>query len=205
MNVTTWLAAAGSALLLIVPVELPDKTFIATLVLSTRYRPLPVWLGATAAFAIQCVVAVTAGGIIALLPDLPVRIGAAVLFALGAVLLVRGAREADTGQVEQERRYEEKAAEPRTGWRAFGATFIVLFLAEWGDLSQLLTAGLVAAGRPPVPVFVGSLVGLALVAGLGVLLGQVILRYVRLQIIRYVGAAVCVAIVAVILFTLITG
>ena len=87
-----------------------------------------------------------------------------------------------------------EAAQPRAGWRAFGASFLVLFLAEWGDLSQLLTAGLVASGRPPVPVFLGSWLGLSFVAGMGVLLGRVVLRYIRLQVVRYVGASVCAVI-----------
>lgn len=192
-----WLTGALAAFAVIVPVELPDKTFVATLVLSTRYRPWPVWGGAVAAFAVQCVLAGTAGRLVALLPALPVRIVAAGLFLVGAFVLARGAREADTERVEQEREYARKAGDARTGWPAFGASFLVLFLAEWGDLSQLLTAGLVASGRPVVPVIVGAWLGLAVVAGLGVLLGRVILRYVRLRIIRYVGAAVCLILAAV--------
>ena len=34
-------------------VELPDKTFIATLVMSTRFRPLLVWIGVCLAFFVQ--------------------------------------------------------------------------------------------------------------------------------------------------------
>jgi putative Ca2+/H+ antiporter (TMEM165/GDT1 family) len=71
----------------IVPVEFPDKTFVATLVLATRYRALPVWLGVLAAFAVQCGLAVTAGTLLSLLPDQPVRAGAALLFAAGAAVL----------------------------------------------------------------------------------------------------------------------
>jgi hypothetical protein len=64
-----WLKSALAAFVLIVPVELPDKTFVATLVLATRYRALLVWLGVTAAFGIQCLVAVVAGRLLTLLPD----------------------------------------------------------------------------------------------------------------------------------------
>jgi putative Ca2+/H+ antiporter (TMEM165/GDT1 family) len=84
-----------------------------------------------------------------------------------------------------------EAAQVTGGWKAFGASFLVLFLAEWGDLSQLLTAGLVADGRPPVPVFFGAWAGLAVVSGAAVLLGRVILRYVRLNVVRWIGAGVC--------------
>jgi putative Ca2+/H+ antiporter (TMEM165/GDT1 family) len=192
-----WIAAALVAFALIVPVELPDKTFVATLVLATRYPPLPVWLGVTVAFGLQCLVAVTAGRLLGLLPRMPVQLAAAGLFAVGAVILFRGARKADAEEAEHEQHYSARIKNSVTGWRAAGTSFLVLFAAEWGDLSQLLTASLVASGRNPVPVFVGSWIGLTVVAGAGVLLGRVLLRHVRLSLVRYVGAAVC-AVLAVI-------
>ncbi|MFD0820044.1 TMEM165/GDT1 family protein, partial [Micromonospora zhanjiangensis] len=85
----------------------------------------------------------------------------------------------------------------RRGWRAAGASFLVLFTAEWGDLSQLLTAGLVASGRPAVPVFVGSWAALAVVSGAAVLLGRWLQRRIRLSVISYLGAAAC-AVLAVV-------
>ena len=192
-----WLAAAGTAFALIVPLELPDKTFVATLVLSTRYRPLPVWLGVVAAFGVQCAVAVTAGRLLTLLPDRPVEIAAGVLFALGALILLRGARRADQAEADSEHEYETKIRDSRTGWRAALASFVVLFTAEWGDLSQLFTAGLVASGRPAVPVFIGSWLALAGVSGAAVLLGRLLLRKVRLSIVRYVAGGVCAVLAAV--------
>jgi Ca2+/H+ antiporter, TMEM165/GDT1 family len=197
------LTAALTAFVLIVPVELPDKTFVATLVLATRYRPLPVWCGVVAAFGVQCLVAVLAGGLLALLPETPVRAVAAGLFAVGAVILFRGARRADAEEQEQEHEYEERLAGPtRTGLRAAATSFLVLFAAEWGDLSQLLTAGLVARGGHPVAVFFGSWAGLAVVSGAAVLLGRVLLRYVKLSVVRYVGAAVCALLAVVTLVSL---
>ncbi len=192
-----WFTAALAAFVVIVPVELPDKTFVATLVLATRYPAWPVWTGVVAAFGIQCAVAAAAGRVLALLPERPVEVAAAVLFAVGAIILFRGARKADEAEAETEREYEGRITETRTGLRAFGASFLVLFAAEWGDLSQLLTAGLVATGRPAVPVFFGSWMALALVSGAAVLLGRVLLRKVRLSVVRYVGAGVCAILSAV--------
>jgi Ca2+/H+ antiporter, TMEM165/GDT1 family len=191
------LLVALTAFALILPVELPDKTFVATLVLSTRYPPLPTWLGVIAAFLVQCLVAVAAGSLIARLPERPVALVAAALFAIGAVVLVRGARRADNEEKEQEEEYAERVTERKRGIKAFGASFLVLFTAEWGDLSQLLTASLVASGRPAVPVFVGSWLALVVVSGAAVLLGRWLLRRVRLSVVRYVGASVC-AVLAVI-------
>ncbi|HWB35860.1 MAG TPA: TMEM165/GDT1 family protein [Rugosimonospora sp.] len=190
-----FLIAAGTAFILIFPVELPDKTFVATLVLATRYRALMVWLGVAAAFGIQCLVAVAAGRLIRLLPERPIELVTAGLFLTGAVILAWSARRARAGEQEQEREYEAKVGTqpPRTGLRAAAASFVVLFAAEWGDLSQLFTAGLVARGGHPVAVFLGSWLALVTVSGLAVLLGRVLLRYVSLVVVHYVGAALCVA------------
>lgn len=171
--------------------ELPDKTFIATLVLSTRYRPLTAWLGVGLAFGVQCAIAVTAGGLLSRLPEAPVAFSAATLFAAGAVLLWRGAGQADEGEAETEQQIASKLTREGTGPRAVLACFLVIFIAEWGDLSQLFTAGLAARYADPVSVFVGSWAALLVVAALGALLGKALLARVRLATIRRVGAVVC--------------
>ena len=186
------LGIVATAFALIFPVELPDKTFVATLVLATRYRPLLVWIGVSAAFVVQCLVAVVAGGLLALLPTALVSAVAGTLFLVGAVVLWRGAASAD----KEETADEQEAAAARTtadvnGFKVVATNFGVLFLAEWGDLSQLLTAGLAARYHDPVSVFVGSLLALVTVAGLAVILGRTLLRFVRLSTIRRVGAVVC--------------
>jgi Ca2+/H+ antiporter, TMEM165/GDT1 family len=184
-------AVALSALVLIVPVELPDKTFVATLVLSTRYRPLLVWIGVGLAFGVQTLVAVTAGGLLVRLPHRPITAGAAALFLVGAVLLWRGASHADEHEKQAEHEFEGRVMREATGLRAVGASFVVLFLAEWGDLSQLLTAGMVVHTRDPVSVFAGAWLGLLLVSGLGAAIGRVLLKRMRLGTIQRIGASVC--------------
>lgn len=186
-----FVAALLVAFVAIFPVELPDKTFVATLVLSTRYPALQTWIGVVLAFAAQVVIAVTAGHLLSRLPERPVQFVAAALFAVGAVVLAVGARKADAQEKEQEEEYQSKLREPRRGWRAVGASFLVLFTAEWGDLSQLVIAGLVASGRDPVATGAGGLLALAAVSGLAVLLGRWLLRRIRLSLIRYLGAGVC--------------
>jgi Ca2+/H+ antiporter, TMEM165/GDT1 family len=176
---------------LILPVELPDKTFVAALVLSARYRPLLVWVGVGAAFFAQTLVAVTAGQLATLLPRWVLLSVAAGIFALGAVLLLRTARGADSAERQQEAEFARKGPQTRTGWRAVGASFLVLFAAEWGDLSQLLTMSQVARTHDPVSVFVGAWAALLLISGLAVFVGRLLLRYLRLSVLHYVGAAVC--------------
>jgi putative Ca2+/H+ antiporter (TMEM165/GDT1 family) len=199
------LSVFATAFLLIAPVELPDKTFVATLVLSTRYRSLPVWLGVSAAFFVQCLVAVTAGTLLTLLPHRWVQAGAALVFAIGAVVLFFGARRADAEEAEQEQEYVAKIRDGRHGWRAAATSFVVLFTAEWGDLSQLLSVGLVARYGKPIEVFAGSFLALAAVAGLAVLLGRVLVRRIRLALVNYVGSLVCAVLAVVTAVTLFTG
>jgi Ca2+/H+ antiporter, TMEM165/GDT1 family len=196
------LSVAAVTLGTIFLVELPDKTFIAALVLSTRYRALAVWLGVGAAFAVQTGVAVTAGKLATLLPESLIRSVAVAIFLIGAVLLFRTAPGAAEEGREQEEEYAARAAEPRTFLRAAAASFVVLFAAEWGDLSQLLTVSLVARYDDPVSVFVGAWAALLAVSGLAVLAGRVLLRYLRLSVLHYVGAGVCLVLAAVTLFEL---
>ncbi|WP_203337565.1 TMEM165/GDT1 family protein [Nocardioides limicola] len=188
-------------------VELPDKTFIATLVLSTRYRPLLVWIGVGLAFAVQTAIAVAFGTAISFLPAEWVRLGAVALFLTGAVILFRAARGADAAELETEHDFEEKAvkAGPAHGFRAVGMSFLVLFAAEWGDLSQLLTLSLVARYADPVAVFIGAWAALLTVSGLAVLAGRALLKRIRLSLLHRLGAGVCVLLAALTVAELING
>ena len=161
------LSVVLAAFVLILPVELPDKTLFATLVLATRFPPLPVFLGVGVAFGLQSAIAVTAGSLLTLLPDTVVRAVVAVLFLIGAVLLWREARK---GDAEDE---AAAAARENTSFaRAAAISFGVLFAAEWGDLSQLATAGLAARYAEPISVFVGSWAALLVISGLAAFLGR---------------------------------
>jgi putative Ca2+/H+ antiporter (TMEM165/GDT1 family) len=176
---------------LIFPIELPDKTFVATLVLATRYKPLAVWIGVGLAFGVQSLVAVTAGQLVTYLPHWVTQVVSIAMFLLGAILLFRAAPNADLEEKEQEEEYAGKASELRVGWRAVLASFLVLFAAEWGDLSQLLTINMVAKYGSPVSVFVGAWAALLVVSGLAVVGGRVLLRYMRLSVLHYIGGGVC--------------
>ena len=184
-------------------VELPDKTFIAALVLSTRYRPLAVWVGVGLAFFVQTLIAVLAGHLTSYLPDVLVRSVALLVFLVGAAVLFRSAPGADEEEKQTEEEFAGKAVEERTGLRAVVASFLVLFAAEWGDLSQLLTVSMIAKYGHPVSVFIGAWAALLTVSGLAVLAGRVLLRYIKLSTVHYVGAAVCLVLAAVTAYELV--
>ena len=181
---------------LIFLVELPDKTFIATLVMATRFRPLLVWIGVSLAFLVQTAVAVTAGGLLARLPRTPVEIFAGLMFLVGGILLIRGAAAADGEEAETEEEFGAKANKAAKGWHVVTLCFTILFLAEWGDLSQILTASMVLKYHDPVSVFVGAFLALATVSALGAALGRTLLTKMRLSTLRRIGGGVCLVLAA---------
>ena len=191
------LAVIATTFAAIFIVELPDKTFIAALVLSTRYKPLAVWIGVGLAFGVQTLVAVTVGVLATLLPDVLVKSVALAIFLIGAVVLFRTAPGADAAEKEQEEEYAAKSAEDRSFVKAAVASFLVLFAAEWGDLSQLLTISFVGRFNDHLNVFIGAWSALLVVSGLAVAAGRVLLRYMRLSLLHYLGAAVCLVLAAV--------
>jgi putative Ca2+/H+ antiporter (TMEM165/GDT1 family) len=172
-------------------VELPDKTFIATLVMSTKMRPLFVWLGVALAFLVQTGVAVGVGTVASFLPEQLVRTAAALMFVIGAVILYRAARTADADEAEQEEEYAARADSAAHGFKVVATSFLVLFAAEWGDLSQLLTISLVAKYDDPASVFLGAWGALLAVSGLAVIVGRLLLQRIRLAVLHYLGATVC--------------
>ncbi|MHB1165522.1 MAG: TMEM165/GDT1 family protein [Candidatus Nanopelagicales bacterium] len=194
------LAVVATTFALILPAELPDKTFVATLVLATRFRHLFVWLGVIAAFAVQVLIAVVAGSLLALAPMRLVLAATSVLFAIGAVVLVRGGLRSRAAEHAAERAAlaaEESAVAAQAGndatvspIRTFLISFIVLFTAEWGDLSQFLTAGLAARTGEPASVFLGSFGALAVASGLAVLAGTWLRSRVPIWRIRLVSGAI---------------
>jgi Ca2+/H+ antiporter, TMEM165/GDT1 family len=166
--------------------ELPDKTALAALVLATRFRPLPVFLGAALALTVQSVVAIAAGGLLSLLPARPVHIGAGALFIVSAIVMWRrkGADSPDPG----------KSREPGSPsfLRAFASTFGVVFIAEWGDLTQLGTAALAARYRTPVTVFCAATLALWAVTGIAVLVGNRAGAFLKPEVTKRVAAAIFV-------------
>ena len=184
-----------AAFVLVLPVELPDKTLFASLVLATRFRPLPVFAGVATAFGLQVAIAVTAGSLLSLLPEALVSGVVALLFLVGAVILWRSATAGaeDAGAAADGR-------EPTSFLRAAAISFGVLFAAEWGDLSQLATAGLAARYEAPLSVFVGAWAALLVVSGLAVFLGKKLADRLPIALIRRVAAGLFLvfAVVAVV-------
>ena len=184
------LTAAAATFVAVLPAELPDKTILACLILSSRYRPSVVFGGAATAFLAQVVIAVAAGGALSLLPHHVVEACAAAVFAIGAVFLWVHKEKADEDDDDSGR------DGARSGfWPVFGTAFGVVFLAEFGDLTQFLTVSLAARFHDPVSVGIGATLGLWTAAGIAVTVGWRFLKLIPMQWLTR-GAAVVMLILA---------
>ncbi|MBI0301210.1 TMEM165/GDT1 family protein [Streptomyces sp. PRKS01-29] len=164
--------------------ELPDKTALAGLMLGTRYRASYVFVGVAAAFALHVGLAIAAGSVLTLLPHRLLQAIVGVLFLGGAAMLLF---KKDDG--------EEEIRKPadQSFWKVSGAGFTLILIAEFGDLTQIMTANLAARYDDPLSVGVGALLALWAVAGLGIVGGRTLMRYVPLRLITRIAALVMLA------------
>ena len=173
--------------------ELPDKSAIASLVLGTRFPWRWVFAGVATAFLIHVVVAVVAGAVLTLLPHRVLEAVVAALFLLGAFLIWREGSE-DEEALEAEEEAELSAVPDTAGfWPVASLAFGVIFAAEWGDLTQILTANLAAKYRDPWSVAVGATLALWTVGLLAILGGKTLLRVLPMRWITRVAAVIMVA------------
>jgi Ca2+/H+ antiporter, TMEM165/GDT1 family len=171
--------------------ELPDKTMVATLVLTTTYRrAFWVWFGAAGAFLVHVIVAVLAGGLLSRLPERPVKFAVAILFAVGAVVLWRQRDDPAAAEAMQ-------LAALHSPLRIAAASFTTVLVAEIGDLTELTIASLAATSGQPVPVFLGGLLALWSVAALAAVGGMALLARVPVRKVG-TGASLVFALLAVV-------
>jgi Ca2+/H+ antiporter, TMEM165/GDT1 family len=187
-----YLAVIGAAFALSFLAELPDKSMFASLVLATRYRPAWVWTGVAAAFAVQMAIAVSAGRLLALLPHRAVDAVVAGLFLAGSVYLWVTSRR----PVPREGADAARQGGPAPSFQRVSVmSFAVVFLAEWGDITQLTAANL-AARYNPLLVFAGATLGLSAVAALAVGLGAKSLELIPMAWVRRITATIMLGLAA---------
>lgn len=146
--------------------ELPDKTSLTSVTLASRHSPVWVWLGASAAFFGQTVLAVAAGTVIGAVPHPLIRVASGLGFL--AIAIFMGQRHADPHAAAT-----ETVAQARSSaWQVAAQAGVLVFLAEFGDLTQFAIAALEARFAEPLAVFAGAWFALAAAAGLAVIVGS---------------------------------
>jgi putative Ca2+/H+ antiporter (TMEM165/GDT1 family) len=179
--------------------ELPDKTALASLVLGSRYRPLYVFTGAACAFVVHVCLAIAAGSLLTLLPHRVLEGVVAALFLIGAILMLRGRHE------EEEEDLDIKEGTEPTFFRVSSTAFLVILVAEFGDLTQILTANLAAKYHDPISVGVGAVLGLWAVAALAIVGGRGLLKVVPLTVITRIAAVIMLVLAGISIFNAVHG
>lgn len=176
---TAWLSSTGTTFLLIALAEFGDKSQLVCMTLAARHRGTPVVLGAVAAFALLNLLAVLFGAAVAAwLPEWLVTLAVGLLFATFGIGALRHAADQDDD--------EELAEKPGHG--IFATTFLLIFLAEFGDKTQIAVAGL-GSTTAPVAVWLGATLALATTSLLGVYAGRHLLKRLSLSWIHRISGA----------------
>jgi putative Ca2+/H+ antiporter (TMEM165/GDT1 family) len=181
------LAVVATVFGLVAVAELPDKTMIANIVMGSRGRPVPVWLGSTGAFALHAALAVLAGRFLQLLPHRVLETVIAVAFGLGALYLLFVPERAERRKGEREAAGEGEVVVATPSWRVAAGAFGVIAVGEFGDLTQLLIVNLEARYKAPASVFAGGFAALAIVGAIAAFSGRALLRVLPLSAIRRIG------------------
>ena len=156
-----WLSSAGATFLLIALAEIGDKSQLVCMTLAARHRGLPVVLGAVAAFAVLNLLAVLFGAAIAAwLPEWVVTVAVAVLFAIFGISALRFEAADDDEEITE-----------KPGHGIFATTFLMIFLAEFGDKTQIAVAGL-GSTADATATWAGATLALTCTSILGVVAGR---------------------------------
>jgi putative Ca2+/H+ antiporter (TMEM165/GDT1 family) len=199
------LAALVTAFGVVFLAELPDKTAIASLILGARYRPSWVFSGVAAAFVVHVALAVAAGSLLSLIPRRPLEAIVAAFFLAGAVLMLRShGREGGEQEAEEAEEVPDLGDDAGFG-KVAGTAFGVIMVAEFGDLTQIVTANLAAKYADPLAVGLGATLGLWTVGALAIVGGRGLLKVLPLHLIVRLAALVMIVLAGVSLWQAIAG
>jgi putative Ca2+/H+ antiporter (TMEM165/GDT1 family) len=160
-----WFSSASATFLLIALAEIGDKSQLVCMTLAARHRPRPVIAGAISAFAILNLLAVLFGAAVAAwLPEWLVILAVAVLFGAFGISSLRYQEED-----------EDETVEEKPGQGVFVTTFLLIFLAEFGDKTQIAVAGMSSTVAVSA-VWIGATLALAGTSVLGVIAGRKLLH-----------------------------
>jgi putative Ca2+/H+ antiporter (TMEM165/GDT1 family) len=165
--------------------ELPDKSLFAALILSTRYHAGYVWLGAAAAFLVHVIIAVLAGRILTLLPHHIVELVVGILFLIGAAIVFFGKHGID-GEPHGKELSEKEAHSFR---RVFATAFGIVFIGEWGDITQIAIANY-AAKYNGLSVAIGGTLGLWTVTAVAIIAGGKLMDHIHPRIFQRITGCV---------------
>lgn len=195
------LTAFIAGLLLISVSELGDKTFFIAAILAMRHSRRLVFAGVIVALAAMTVLSVLVGQVAALLPKVYIQYAEIALFIGFGIKLIYEASQMPTNACDVEiiqeakdvvDKAEFKLPKQQTPMSIVGEAFVLTFLAEWGDRTQIATIAL-ATRYQPIGVTVGAIGGHALCAALAVICGRMLAGRISERTLTFTGGILFLA------------
>jgi len=170
---------SGSSYLLIFAAEIGDKSQLVCMALASRYRALPVILGATFAFLFLNTLAVFFGVAIASwIPEVIISAIVTILFLIFGIHALR-----------VEEAPEDENVQVSSNHSILMTTFLLISVAEFGDKTQLAVVAL-SSTSIPIAVWIGSTVALITTSALGVWAGRTILQRIPIILLHRISGAI---------------
>jgi len=160
-----WITAGTTPFGVVFLAEMGDKSQLVCMTLAARHRHWPVLAGAAAGFLVLNTLAVMFGaGLSHWVPERVLAAVVAVLFAVFGIMSLM----AQDGE-------DDETITERSGHGIFITAFLMIFLAEMGDKTQIAVAGM-ASTLPVIPVWIGATLALITTSALGVVAGRKLLQ-----------------------------
>lgn len=164
------LAPLFKSFILVFIAEFGDKSQLVCMTLAARYKPWPVLLGAIVAFSLLNLLGVTIGAVAARwLPEWLVLVAVCLLFVLFGIQSLRESSEEDADGRDE-----------KVGRHVLFSVVLLIFLAEFGDKTQIVVAGL-AGVEAAFGVWVGATLALSATTLMGVLVGRALLQRISIH------------------------
>ncbi len=155
-----WYLLIGLTFTSVIMAEIGDKSQLVTISLSSKYGRKKVFTGIFLGTATVTLLGITVGTIIfQIVPILYLKFVASIIFILFGIHTLFFQKEKDPDIKD------EKKSPLLT-------SFLLSFLAEFGDKTQLVVIALVGRYGSPIFVLIGALAGMGTIIGIGVLLGD---------------------------------
>ncbi|GGI86167.1 UPF0016 family membrane protein [Shewanella gelidii] len=156
--------------------EIGDKSQLVCMTLASKHRAKTVAIGAITAFALLNILAVTVGGSLSqLIPKQWITIAAALLFALFGLHSLLSKED-----------NEEGVSQMKSARGVLLTTFMMIFLAELGDKTQLAVITLSTTHRP-LAVWLGATLALATSALMGIYAGRKLLARLNINLLHRIS------------------
>lgn len=154
---------------------LPGRTTFLMLIMAARWSAWQAFIGAALAFGIQSVISVALGSLFSLLTTAAIQSVVALLFIYFSIRFWHDSRKQVT----------LKSSSTSTQIRS---SFLLVFAAEWGDVSQLAIASFSAKNHEPFTVWISATLALWLIAALAILVGRNLHRAVSPVYVQKIAA-----------------